>query len=133
MMILRALCDQRDRREGSTGIERLSGSPASIGRIALHRRAMHVTSKFRRTAMRQVNRAAVVPEKQVVILPAMPVDKLRLCAMREEEFEQFAALRLRKIDYARVKPSFTKSVFRPVSGCVRATGCTTSATWSFCF
>ena len=63
------------------------GNPVLIGRIALHRRTMHVASKFRRTAMGQVDRRAVIPEKDVVILPAVPIDKLRLCAMSEKQFE----------------------------------------------
>ena len=70
-------------------------------RFALHRGAMQVAPKVRRTAVRQVNRASIVPENQVVVLPAMAINETRLGAMGEKEFEQLAAFRLRQVENMR--------------------------------
>ena len=63
--------------------------------------------------MGQVNGAAVIPEKEVVILPVMAIDKLWLCAVSEKEFEQFAAFCLREIDDAGGETFVHKKRFSP--------------------
>src|ERR1700733_4505750 len=75
--------------------------PTLTGRITLHRCAMQVAPKLLRTAMRQVNRASIVPEDEVVILPAMPVNETRLRTMGEEEFEQLPAFRISNVEDTR--------------------------------
>src|SRR5580658_11055728 len=75
--------------------------PTLIGRITLHRCAMQVTPKLLRTAVGQVNRASIVPENEVVILPAVAVNETRCRTMGEEELEQFPAFRAREVENTR--------------------------------
>jgi hypothetical protein len=67
-------------------------------RIAPHRGAMHVAPKLWRTAVRQVNRTSIVPENEVVVLPAMAINETRLGTMDEKGFEQLAAFRVREFE-----------------------------------
>jgi hypothetical protein len=68
---------------------RATVEPALIGPVTFHRCAMQVPPKLCRTAVGQVNRAAIVPEDEVVVLPAMAVNETCCRAMGEKEFEQF--------------------------------------------
>lgn len=74
---------------------------ALIRRITLHRGAMQVPSKVRRAAVCQVNRRSIVPENEVVILPAMTINETRLGAMNEKKFEQLAAFCVWEVENAR--------------------------------
>jgi hypothetical protein len=82
-------------------IPTLRAVPTLIGRITLHRCAMQVAPKLLRTAVGQVNRASIVPENEVVILPAVAVNETRCRTMREEEFEQFPAFRASEVENTR--------------------------------
>jgi len=48
---------------------------------------MHMSSKLRRTAVSQMNRASVIPENQIVILPLMPINKAGLGAVTEKKLQ----------------------------------------------
>ena len=54
--------------------------------------------KLRRTAVGQVNRASIVPENQVVVLPAMAINGTRLGTMDEKESKKLVAFRLREVE-----------------------------------
>ena len=56
---------------------------------------MQVAPKLLRAAVGQVDGASIVPENKVVILPVVAVNETRFRTMAEEEFEQFAAVRVR--------------------------------------
>jgi len=62
---------------------------------------MQVAPKVRRTAVCQVNRASIVPENEVVILPAMAINETRLGTMDEKESEQLAAFCFREVENTR--------------------------------
>ena len=79
------------------------GNDALIRRITLHRGAMQVSPKVRRAAVCQVNGTSIVPENEVVILPAMAINETRLGAMNEKKFEQLAAFRVREVENTRVE------------------------------
>lgn len=82
---------------------RATVEPALIGRVPLHRCAMQVPPKLWRAAVGQVNRAAIVPEDEVVVLPAMAVNETRCRAMGEKEFEQFSVFLVGEVKNTRRK------------------------------
>ena len=75
--------------------------PTLIGRITLHRGAMQMAPKLLRTAVGQVNRASIVPENEVVMLPAVAVNETRFRTMGKEDFEQFPAFRVGQVENTR--------------------------------
>src|ERR1700733_641175 len=62
---------------------------------------MQVAPKLLRTAVGQVNRASIVPEDEIVILPAVPVNETRCRTVCEEQFEQLPAFRVRNVENTR--------------------------------
>jgi len=79
----------------------LEDNDALIRRITLYRGAIQVSPKVRRAAVCQVNRASIVPENEIVILPAMAINETRLGTMDEKESEQLAAFHLREVENTR--------------------------------
>lgn len=59
----------------------------SARNVALYRRPMHVTAQLRRTTVREMDRAAIVPEHDVVLLPAMTIGKASFRAMYKEALQ----------------------------------------------
>lgn len=87
--------------------------PTLIRFVALYRSAMKIASKVWWTAVGQVNRTSIVPENQIVVLPAVPIDESGLRAMAEKEHEKLATLRLRQVENAGCEALVHNSDLRP--------------------
>src|SRR5262249_6021009 len=84
-----------------------------VWRVALDRGAMHVASQMWRTAMRQMDRAAVIPEHKIVRPPRVAIDEMRLRGMPKEKLDQSAAFGFSQVDNARRETLAYKKAFPP--------------------
>ena len=73
---------------------------------------MQMSPKLLRTAVGQLNRASVVPENEIAVLPAMAINKTRIGTMDEKDSAARGFPPQEGREDTDVKPSFTNSALR---------------------